>query len=376
MAQTGDNTLLNTLVRCTLASGNLERVKELLDEGGHDVDVADAEGNTAMIFACEGGRTQAARLLLERGANPNLHNTTTGRTPLHVACFGGHCGCVILLLASPKLHPLDELDAEQRSALYIACWQGHTQCARLLINRRADLELKTAKGLWPLYIAANRGHSDCVQALLAANAEPDAQTNNAATPLGTACEHGRAACAAQLIAAGAAVEHTSKFGTTALHWACKRGQVECASLLLEAHANPSATNKEGSTPLALAADVRHEAALNRLLPRADAARSPGFPTFAAYLLPMVNSPTHSLPHSHPASLSASPLLSCRWDSWPPSSCCSRALASASTQRIRPARRRCTVPRPRDTQPSQSTFSHTARRRTWRHAPHRASGRST
>ena len=83
-----EDTLLNTLIRCTLASGNLERVRELLDEGGHDVDVADAEGNTALAFACEGGRTHAARLLLERGADPNLCNTSTGRTPLHVACFG------------------------------------------------------------------------------------------------------------------------------------------------------------------------------------------------------------------------------------------------------------------------------------------------
>ena len=86
-----EDTLLNTLIRCTLASGNLERVRELLDEGGHDVDVADAEGNTALAFACEGGRTHAARLLLERGADPNLCNTSTGRTPLHVACFGYAC---------------------------------------------------------------------------------------------------------------------------------------------------------------------------------------------------------------------------------------------------------------------------------------------
>ena len=202
--------LLGTLVRCSLASGNLERVRELL-EGGQDPDVADEQGNTALTFSCEGGRTAVVKLLLDRGANPNVRNSATGRTPLHVACFGGHCGCVVLLLASPRLHPLEEVDSEQRSALYIACWQGHTQCVRLLISarparcrcpavsrrishltgrcsrtdRRADLELKTAKGLWPLYIAANRGHADCVQALLAAGAVPDAQTNNAATPLGT-----------------------------------------------------------------------------------------------------------------------------------------------------------------------------------------------
>ena len=31
-----ENTLLSTLVRCTLASGSIERVRELLDEGGAD----------------------------------------------------------------------------------------------------------------------------------------------------------------------------------------------------------------------------------------------------------------------------------------------------------------------------------------------------
>ena len=268
----------------------------------------------------------------------------------------GHCGCVVLLLASSRLHPLDELDAEQRSALYIASWQGHTQCARLLINRRADLELKTAKGLWPLYISANRGHADCVQALLAANAEPDAQTNNAATPLGTACEHGRSACASQLIAAHANVEHTSKFGTTALHWACKRGQVECARLLLDALANPSATNKEGSSPLALAADVsrpalRHavlrRAALNRRAARALAASSP----LHLPALLLVRSLAHRFrvlfplaPSSHHALITAScflpppsallplpsslrpPPSSRRLGSWARLSCCSCAQA--------------------------------------------------
>ena len=240
----------------------------------------------------------------------------------------GHCGCVVLLLASSRLHPLDELDAEQRSALYIASWQGHTQCARLLINRRADLELKTAKGLWPLYISANRGHADCVQALLAANAEPDAQTNNAATPLGTACEHGRAACAAQLIAAHANVEHTSKFGTTALHWACKRGQVDCARLLLDALANPSATNKEGSTPLALAADVSQANHTSRCLRRCASlgAALPGAALSATLRESRIPTSLASILLSPPSLPPASLLLPPRLGSRAPLSFSSRAQA--------------------------------------------------
>ena len=80
-----------------------ERVGLVCVRGAEVTHVADEEGNTALLFSCEGGRTACVKLLLDRSADPNVRNTATGRTPLHVACFGGHCGCVVLLLASSRL---------------------------------------------------------------------------------------------------------------------------------------------------------------------------------------------------------------------------------------------------------------------------------
>ncbi|MEU6035410.1 ankyrin repeat domain-containing protein [Actinomadura sp. NPDC047616] len=66
------------------ARGNPEIVRSLLAHGA-DVDGRDAGGGTALIWACNGGFVECARLLLEAGADVHLRNddgyTAYGRTP-------------------------------------------------------------------------------------------------------------------------------------------------------------------------------------------------------------------------------------------------------------------------------------------------------
>ena len=50
-----------------------------------------------LIIACEKGHVDAARLLLDKGAEVN-RATEDGRTPLLVACLQGHVDAVRLLL--------------------------------------------------------------------------------------------------------------------------------------------------------------------------------------------------------------------------------------------------------------------------------------
>ena len=64
--------------------GDTAMVRSLLAHGA-DVDARDGAGGTALIWACDGGDLECARLLLDAGADPRLRNrdgyTARDRTP-------------------------------------------------------------------------------------------------------------------------------------------------------------------------------------------------------------------------------------------------------------------------------------------------------
>src|SRR5207248_1992646 len=61
------------------------RVEELL-ESGLPADTQDVAGSTLLLIAAEDGKTRIVKVLLNRGANPNVRNDRYGHsTPLHFA---------------------------------------------------------------------------------------------------------------------------------------------------------------------------------------------------------------------------------------------------------------------------------------------------
>ena len=78
--------------------GDDARVRCWLDAGA-DPNERDQHGATALMNAAAGGHTGAARLLIERGADPNLATRRDGATALMMAAYRGHADMVRLLLA-------------------------------------------------------------------------------------------------------------------------------------------------------------------------------------------------------------------------------------------------------------------------------------
>jgi len=54
--------------------GDLERVRRLLETRAHDVNEADANGSTALMWACQFGRDDVVEALLRRGADARARN--------------------------------------------------------------------------------------------------------------------------------------------------------------------------------------------------------------------------------------------------------------------------------------------------------------
>ncbi|KAG7485648.1 cyclin-dependent kinase 4 inhibitor B-like [Solea senegalensis] len=86
------------------ATGNTAHVERLLREGA-EVNAVNRFGRSA-IQVMMMGSTPVAELLLTHGADPNVADTSTGRTPLHDAASAGFVDTVRLLvkhLADPQV---------------------------------------------------------------------------------------------------------------------------------------------------------------------------------------------------------------------------------------------------------------------------------
>jgi uncharacterized protein len=80
------------------SKGNNEILKELMDKGT-PLNGLDRFGNSALTAACYGGKTDTVKLLLEKGANPNIKKSD-GETPLSLATAQKHAEIVALLNAA------------------------------------------------------------------------------------------------------------------------------------------------------------------------------------------------------------------------------------------------------------------------------------
>jgi ankyrin repeat protein len=148
-----------------------------------------------LIGAAREGRLDAVRLLLERGADPNLLAPLDESALIHAAAEG-HVDIVSLLLdrGASIDHPARWGD----NALHRASVNGHLEVVKLLVARGADVnaraqavaktvpigELRTVEldltimeympkqGEWktPLGVAARGGHKDIIAFLLASGA--------------------------------------------------------------------------------------------------------------------------------------------------------------------------------------------------------------
>ncbi len=227
--------------------------------------------------------TEAAgrvRALLDAGASPNaslpLDDDPTARIPaLYFACVVNHVEVARLLLergANPN-------DGE---SVYHAAERNHRECLELLEAHGADLSARhTQYGNTPLYFLAGyrEGHELCESStlgmhwLLEHGADPNvlsyAQTTDehtpgiAETPLHRTAENGRGADLAQLlIAHGAHVDAQRGDGKTAYTIAMRTGNFAMADALVSAGAD--ATNLSPTDQL-LAACARADGERARAL---------------------------------------------------------------------------------------------------------------
>lgn len=192
------------------------------------------------------GDSQAARLLLEAGADVDAREGSEGRTPLMAACMSRQAGpdLVKLLLdhgADPNSVGTRTGDLN-RPILALAASEPTTNLEkiRLLIEYGADVQHRCPNGYTPTILAACAGREDVIDLLLARGAPIDGESTYGESALGVLSRTGHFSAIAKLLAHGA---DPAPLKWTPLHRAVAIGTVEEIAHLLDAGADPEATDR-------------------------------------------------------------------------------------------------------------------------------------
>jgi ankyrin repeat protein len=113
----------------------------LLRVPGISVDQANAQGETALMYAAVKGSLEWAQRLVKQGAQVRR---ATGWTPLHYAASGPEPGVVGFLLDAGA--DVDAVSPDGSTALMLAARYGDERIIDMLLQRGADPQLKNPHG--------------------------------------------------------------------------------------------------------------------------------------------------------------------------------------------------------------------------------------
>ncbi|CAG9773085.1 unnamed protein product [Ceutorhynchus assimilis] len=174
-SRTGSKLGISPLMLAAM-NGHGAAVKLLLDMGSDINAQIETNRNTALTLACFQGRHEVVALLLDRKANVE-HRAKTGLTPLMEAASGGYVEVGRVLLDKGADVNATPVPSSRDTALTIAADKGHVKFVELLLDRRAQVEVKNKKGNSPLWLAANGGHLPVIEMLYGHHADIDSQDN-------------------------------------------------------------------------------------------------------------------------------------------------------------------------------------------------------
>ena len=259
---------LSDLIR----AGNREAVLAAITSPAVDVNAAEPDGSTALLWATYKVDHEMVRALLKAGAKANVTNNY-GASPLTEAVKLGDLDMVRMLLDAHA--DVNSPNPDGQTALMLAANVGSLKIAELLISRGATVNtVENYRGQTALMWAAAENHPEIVDLLLSKRAdvklraksddwgrqmtsEPRAQfrPTGGLTALLYATRSGCHQCVVSLLKAGADINQPNPDGITPLINALDNRDYDIAMYLLDKGANPSVWDMTGRTPLYVAVDM-------------------------------------------------------------------------------------------------------------------------
>src|SRR5580700_3977931 len=223
----------NAPLAVAIKSGQRSAAIDMIAKKSADVNAAEADGSTPLLWAANLNDADLVARLLKAGANPKVRNQL-GSTPLGEAALNANTGLIKALLdagADPNAAGPDG-----QTPLMIVARTANVAAAKLLLDKGANPNVKEAqKEQTALMWAAASSQGAMVRQLLVGGATPDAKS---ATDLMT-----------PLVSGEPRAQPRPPGGMTAMLFAAREGCMDCVKALVEKGARLDLADPEGVTPL-------------------------------------------------------------------------------------------------------------------------------
>lgn len=276
--------VLNYSLMDIAAMRDLPDLIELLIAKGENVNSAGYNGISPLMNASMNNRTNALKLLINKGADINYqiknqdNDDYDGKTALHFAVMNDNKNCAYELLknnANPNIK-----DQYGYTPLHYAAKYNLLYNSKILINSDADINTTTTKGWTPLMLAADNNSENVAKLLIYKKANINTKNNEGKTVLDMVTERQNVNLSKFIIDPKFTLcdyvnlefedeikelinnkvnvntpDEENKF--TALHYAARNGKTNIVRLLCNSGADVNtkitSTDLYGWTPLMLAA---------------------------------------------------------------------------------------------------------------------------
>jgi ankyrin repeat protein len=223
----------NAPIAVAIKSGQRTTAIDLIAKKSADVNAAEADGSTALLWAANLNDADLALRLLKAGANAKVRNEL-GSTPLGEAALNSNTQLIKALLdagADPNTAGPDG-----QTPIMIVARTSNVAAAKLLLDKGANPNVKEGqREQTPLMWAAASSQGPMVRELLAHGAEVDAKS---AVDLMT-----------PLVSKEPRAQPRPPGGMTAMLFASREGCLDCVKALLDKGAKVDLPDPEGVTPL-------------------------------------------------------------------------------------------------------------------------------
>jgi ankyrin repeat protein len=245
---------------------NSKDTADLLLSYGAGVNARDVFSRTPLYFAAITGNIEVAKVLLANKADVNATDKYS-RTALHSAAFNGRTAFAKLLIQNgAKVNARDKYGTPLTAAV-----EKHRDMVELLLNNKADVQMKNGEGFAPIHLA---GDKEIAQLLLAHGAKLETIGHRGRTPLHQAAARNRNDIVEWLCSKSVKINTVDLDGQTPLLIAISqtggtedynRNSLETIRILLRYGAEVNYRDKEKQTLLIIAVRTRREDLVNVFL---------------------------------------------------------------------------------------------------------------
>jgi len=224
-----------------IKSGDRTAALDLIARKSVDVNAAEADGSTPLLWAAHANDAELVARLLKAGAKPNVKNQL-GSTPLEEAAFNANTAAIQALLVAGA--DANTAGADGQTPLMLVARTANVEAAKLLLDKGANPNVReTQRGQTALMWAAANRQAAIMRELLARGAEVDTASDpDLMTPL---------------VSGEPRAQPRPPGGMTAMLFSAREGCLDCVKALVEKGAKLNLADPEGVTPLITAVFNAH-----------------------------------------------------------------------------------------------------------------------